>query len=149
MLAQLIIILLFSLLATLFLIFPFVELVSIDGRCYWFLTISGMSGVAALIVHVVIVILDERDNLQTIVKKWFRDKDSGFLENGTGPDILVRKADLVNCQFLKVGTTVEFECHPGKQGLVAKKVKLLRYTKLNGQRNGSRRSQEFRPGVMT
>lgn len=24
--------------------------------------------------------------LQTVVKEWFRDKDSGFLENGSGPD---------------------------------------------------------------
>lgn len=37
---------------------------------------------------------------------------------------MVRKADLLNCQFLKVGVQVEFECHPGKTGLIAKKVKL-------------------------
>jgi len=87
--------------------------------------------------------------LQTIVKKWFRDKDSGFLENGSGPDIMVRKADLVNCQFLKVGATVEFECHPDRRGLVAKKVKLSHQKKSNGQQNGNRRPKEFRPGVMT
>ena len=59
--------------------------------------------------------------MQTVVKKWFRDKESGFLDNGSGPDIMVRKDDLTNCQFLKVGVTVEFECHPGKRGLQAKK----------------------------
>ena len=87
--------------------------------------------------------------MQTVVKKWFRDKNSGFLENGSGPDIMVRKADLVNCQFLKVGATVEFECHPDKRGLIAKKVKLSHQKNSNGQRNGNRSPKEFRPGVMT
>lgn len=88
--------------------------------------------------------------LQTIVKKWFRDKNSGFLDNGNGPDIMVTKADLVNCEFLKVGVTVEFECHPGKRGLIAKKVKLLHQNKSNGQGNrGRHNAKEFRPGVMT
>jgi cold shock protein len=87
--------------------------------------------------------------LQTLVKKWFRDKDFGFLENGSGPDIMVRKADLIKCQFLKVGTTVEFECHPEKQGLIAKKVHLVNQQQLNGQNNGNRNTKEFRPGVMT
>ena len=92
--------------------------------------------------------------MQTVVKKWFRDKDSGFLDNGGGPDIMVRKADLINCQFLKVGANVEFECHPGKQGLVARKVKLLPQNTSGGQRNGGQRNggrsnKEFRPGVMT
>ena len=87
--------------------------------------------------------------MQTIVKKWFRDKDSGFLDNGSGPDIMVRKADLVNCQFLKVGATVEFECHPAKQGLVAKNVKLSHQKKSGTQQNGNRSPKEFRPGVMT
>ena len=87
--------------------------------------------------------------MQTIVKKWFRDKDSGFLDNGSGPDIMVRKADLVNCQFLKVGATVEFECHPDKKGLVAKKVKLSHQKRSNGQNSGNQRNKEFRPGVMT
>ena len=63
--------------------------------------------------------------MKTVVKKWFRDKASGILENGKGPNIIVRKTDLVNCQFLKVGATVEFECHLDEQGLIAKKVKLL------------------------
>lgn len=62
---------------------------------------------------------------------------------------MVRKADLVNCQFLKVGATVEFECHPDKQGLVAKKVKLSHQKKFNNQQNGKRNTKEFRPGVMT
>ena len=87
--------------------------------------------------------------LQTIVKKWFRDKDSGFLDNGGGPDIMVHKVDLIHCQFLKVGATVEFECHPDKQGLIAKKVKLSNQKKINGQNNGNRGIKEFRPGVMT
>ncbi len=64
--------------------------------------------------------------MQSVVKKWFKDKNFGFIENGAGPDILVRKPDLVNCAFLRVGATVEFECHPDKKGLVAKQVKLKR-----------------------
>lgn len=87
--------------------------------------------------------------LQTVVKKWFRDKDSGFLDNGSGPDIMVRKADLVNCQFLKVGVTVEFECHPDKRGLIAKKVKITHQNKSSGQHSGKRNIRPFRPGVMT
>ena len=87
--------------------------------------------------------------LQTIVKKWFRDKDSGFLDNGGGPDIMVRKTDLVNCQFLKVGATVEFECHSDRRGLIAKKVKFLPQNKSTGQHNGKRSKRAFRPGVMT
>jgi len=87
--------------------------------------------------------------LQTIVKKWFREKESGFLDNGSGPDILVRKADLVNCQFLKIGATVEFECHPGKRGLIAKKVKLSHPSKSSGQDRNNQNKREFRPGVMT
>jgi len=87
--------------------------------------------------------------LQTIVKKWFRDKDTGFLDNGSGPDILVRKADLVNCQFLKVGATVEFECHTDKQGLIAKNVMLSHQKKVTNQNNKNRSTKEFRFGVMT
>lgn len=87
--------------------------------------------------------------MQTIVKKWFRDKDFGFLENGSGPDIKVLKADLVNCQFLKIGVTVEFECHPDKQGLIGKKVKLLGQSKLKKpkKRNPGGKKSPF--GVMT
>jgi cold shock CspA family protein len=87
--------------------------------------------------------------LQSVVKKWFRDKDCGFLDNRGGPDIIVRKADLIDCQFLKVGVTVEFECHPDKQGLIAKKVKLANTNKSNGQNSGNRNTKEFRFGVMT
>lgn len=87
--------------------------------------------------------------MQTIVKKWFRDKDSGFLDNGSGPGILVRKADLVNCRFLKAGATVEFECHTDKQGLIAKNVMLSHQKKVNNQNNKKRRDKEFRFGVMT
>ena len=84
--------------------------------------------------------------MQTVVKKWFRDKDSGFLDNGGGPDIMVRKADLVNCKLLKVGVTIEFECPPDKQGLIAKKVKLSHQKQL---KNGNHGTKEFRPSVMT
>ena len=87
--------------------------------------------------------------MQTVVKKWFRDKDSGFLDNGSGPDILVRKADLVGCQFLKIGANVEFECHRDNQGLIAKKVKLSSQKNLNGQKKGKQSNKEFRFGVMT
>ncbi len=86
--------------------------------------------------------------LQTVVKKWFRDKESGFLENGSGKDIIVYKADLLNCQFLKVGVTVEFECHVDKRGLIAKKVKLVAQQK-GGYRNNHQANKPFRPGVMT
>ena len=88
--------------------------------------------------------------LQTIVKKWFRDKNSGFLDNGNGSDIKVDKADLVNCEFLKVGVSVEFECHADKRGLIARKVKLLPQNKSNNQNHkGKGKPKEFRPGVMT
>ena len=88
--------------------------------------------------------------LQTTVKKWFRDKNYGFLDNGSGQDIMVTKSELVNCEFLKVGVMVEFECHPDKRGLIAKKVKLLHQNNPNGQNNrGKRNVKEFRPGVMT
>ncbi len=86
--------------------------------------------------------------MQTVVKKWFRDKDTGFLDNGSGPDIAVSKEDLVNCQFLKVGASVEFECHAGKQGLVARKVKLMPLQK-STQGNDKRNAKPFRFGVMT
>jgi CspA family cold shock protein len=55
--------------------------------------------------------------LQNLVKQWFKDKDFGFLDNGSGSDIMVRKSDLSNCQFLKPGVMVEFECHINKQSL--------------------------------
>ncbi len=87
--------------------------------------------------------------MQTIVKKWFKDKESGFLDNGAGPDIMVHKADLVGCQFLKVGVTVDFECHLYKQGLVAKRVMLSNRKKTNSQNNGQGKTKEFRFGVMT
>jgi cold shock CspA family protein len=87
--------------------------------------------------------------LQTVVKKWFRDKDYGFLDNGSGPDIMVSKADLVNCQFLKVGSTVEFECHPDARGLVAKNVSLSRAVTQKNQANGRPGAKPFRFGVMT
>lgn len=84
--------------------------------------------------------------MQTVVKKWFRNKGSGFLDNGGGSDILVRKEDLVGCTFLKVGAIVEFECHLGKQGLIAKKVSLFKQKNLN---NRNKNTKEIRYGVMT
>ena len=84
--------------------------------------------------------------MQTVVKKWFRDKESGFLDNGGGQDIMVRKADLVNCAFLKVGATVEFECHSDKRGLIAKNVKLSNRKR---PQQGTRDIKPYRPGVMT
>jgi cold shock CspA family protein len=89
------------------------------------------------------------DLLQTVVKKWFRDKDCGLLENGKGPDIMVRKADLLNCQFLKVGATVEFECHPDNKGLLARRVKLLKQNKFHDQNNRNRNVKKSPFGVMT
>jgi len=83
------------------------------------------------------------------VKKWLRDRAAGFLDNGSGPDILVRKADLVGCQFLKVGARVEFECHQDKQGLIAKKVKLAAQNNQKGKKNRKQDVKEFRFGVMT
>ena len=83
--------------------------------------------------------------MQTIVKKWFREKDYGFLDNGSASDIKVSKADLVNCQYLKVGSTVEFECHMDKQGLIAKKVSISR----SGSPKSRHNEKPFRFGVMT
>ena len=89
--------------------------------------------------------------MQAVVKKWLKDKEYGFLGNGSGPDILIRKSDLVRCQYLKAGTTVEFECHPVKEGLIAKKVTLVRENKggrgPNGNRNKSGGAKFI--GVMT
>jgi cold shock CspA family protein len=82
--------------------------------------------------------------LQTVVKKWFRDKGTGYLDNGNGPDILVLKADLSNCDFLKVGVEVEFECGINKRGLIAKNVKLI---KKSTQRK-PKSDKPFRFGVM-
>lgn len=76
--------------------------------------------------------------MQAVVKKWLKDKEYGFLDNGSGPDILIRKSDLVRCQYLKAGTTVEFECHPVKEGLIAKKVTLVRENNGGRGSNGSR-----------
>lgn len=87
--------------------------------------------------------------MQTLVKKWFRDKDYGFLENGEGPDIMVRKVDLLNCQFLKTGVTVEFECYSDKRGLIAKKVKLSHQRKQNNPYNKNQNNRAPRFGVMT
>jgi len=85
--------------------------------------------------------------LQTVVKKWFRDKEYGFLDNGSGPDIIVRKADLIKCQYLKVGTSVEFECYAEKNGLTARKVHIAKQSNQNNQQNRNTKPHHF--GVMT
>jgi len=87
--------------------------------------------------------------LQAVVKKWFREKEYGFLDNGSGPDIKVSKADLVNCQYLKTDSTVEFECHIDKQGLIAKKVKLSRQRNEKQRSNVNRNVRKHPFGVMT
>lgn len=84
--------------------------------------------------------------MQTIVKKWFRDKDSGILDNGGGTDISVHKDDLVGCHFLKVGSNVEFECHISNQGLIAKKVTLSKQKNPKKQGFKSKKKSPF--GVM-
>ncbi|MDH3326611.1 MAG: cold shock domain-containing protein [Gammaproteobacteria bacterium] len=63
--------------------------------------------------------------MKATVKKWFRDKEYGIIENGSGPEIVVRKVDLIRCQYLKVGAEVEFECHLDDKKLIAKKVTLI------------------------
>ncbi|PCK08119.1 MAG: hypothetical protein COA42_10750 [Alteromonadaceae bacterium] len=85
--------------------------------------------------------------MQTVVKKWFRDKGYGFLDNGDGSDIIVRKDDLVGCHFLKVGVTVSFECFCDKHGLAAKKVKLSSLSRQPCERSPSV-SKEHYFGVM-
>jgi len=87
--------------------------------------------------------------LQTVVKKWFREKDYGFLDNGSGPDIKVSKADLVNCQYLKTDSSVEFECHIDNRGLIAKKVKLMRQRNDKPRSNVNRNAKKNPFGVMT
>jgi hypothetical protein len=62
---------------------------------------------------------------------------------------MVRKADLVNCQFLKIGATLEFECHIEKQGLTAKRVKLLGQNKLKNLKNRNPGGNKSPFGVMT
>ena len=87
--------------------------------------------------------------MQTVVKKWFREKEYGFLDNGSGPDIKVSKADLVNCQYLKTDSTVEFECHIDIRGLIAKKVKLTRQRSEKQRSNVNRNARKNPFGVMT
>jgi len=88
--------------------------------------------------------------MNTVVKKWFNDKEYGFLDNGGGPDILVRKADLIKCQYLKPGTVVEFECHNDKKGLIARKVSISRQGDKNKSHNNMNRNKKTPYiGVMT
>ena len=90
--------------------------------------------------------------MKTVVKKWLRDKECGYLDNGSGSDIAVRKADLIKCQYLKVGMTVEFECHIEKNGLVARKVSISdqnksKSTNNKGNKGNNNKAHYF--GVMT
>jgi len=87
--------------------------------------------------------------MNTVVKKWFSDKEYGFLDNGGGPDIIVRKADLIKCQYLKAGTVVEFECHTDKKGLIARKVSISRHADKNKSHNMNRSKKMPYIGVMT
>lgn len=87
--------------------------------------------------------------MKTVVKKWFREKEYGYLDNGSGPDIVVRKADLIKCQYLKIGMTVEFECHVDKNCLIARKVCI---SEQNKHKSNNNRAQNRKPhyfGVMT
>lgn len=84
--------------------------------------------------------------MQSVVKKWLREKEYGSLENGSGPEIMVRKEDLINSQYLKVGAVVEFECHLDNRSLIARKVKLVRQNK---KRQGPSGKKEHYFGVMT
>ena len=88
--------------------------------------------------------------MQALVKSWFRDKESGFLDNGSGPDIRVLKSELIGCHYLKVGAHVEFECHVENNNLIAKKVKLLRQKIDHRQKNSGNPNFKRSPfGVMT
>ena len=71
--------------------------------------------------------LQEEGLLQSVVKKWFKDKNFGFIENGSGPDIYVNSKSLQNCKYLKVGASVEFTVHIEQNKLVAKQVRLQRH----------------------
>ncbi len=87
--------------------------------------------------------------MQAVIKKWFREKEYGFLDNGFGPDIMVRKADLVNCQYLKIGSSVEFECHIDNRGLVARNVSLTKPSNQNPKTNVNQAAKPHYFGVMT
>lgn len=88
--------------------------------------------------------------MQAVVKSWSRDKDHGFLDNGSGPDVLVLKSDLIGCHYLKRGAHVEFECHLDKNNLIARKVKLLKKNIEHRQKNNGKRKVKRSPfGVMT
>ncbi len=87
--------------------------------------------------------------MQSVVKKWFRDKEYGFLDNGEGPDIMVLKSDLIGIQYLKVGVNVEFECHVDQKKLRAKKVKVLRKIAHHRKNTGNSKAKRSPFGVMT
>ena len=87
--------------------------------------------------------------MKTVVKEWLRDKECGYLDNGSGPKIAVRKADLIKCQYLKKGMTVEFECHIEKNGLIAKKVSISDQSKSKSNNNKSKNIKSHYFGVMT
>ena len=61
------------------------------------------------------------------MKAWYSDKGYGFLINGSpgSKDILVHSSELKNCEFLKAGREVDFDCDCNEKGLVAKNVFLV------------------------
>ncbi|ACE84768.1 cold-shock protein [Cellvibrio japonicus] len=65
--------------------------------------------------------------MKTTVKCWFADKGYGFLNNGGefSKDIMVHVSELKNCEYLKPGRTVEFDCDFNQKGLIAKNVHLV------------------------
>ena len=87
--------------------------------------------------------------MKTVVKEWHREKECGYLDNGSGPNIAVRKADLIKCQYLKVGMTVEFECHIEKNSLIARKVSISDQNKNKSHNNKTKNIKSHYFGVMT
>lgn len=85
--------------------------------------------------------------MQTTVKKWFRDNRFGFLDNGDGPDIHVSFSDLSQCEFLKIGAIVTFDCHMNEKGLFAKNVTLVR-SSTQQPKKGNRQGEPHYFGVM-
>lgn len=61
------------------------------------------------------------------MKAWYSDKGYGFLINGSpgSRDILVHSSELKNCEFLKAGREVDFDCDCNEKGLIAKNVFLV------------------------
>lgn len=65
--------------------------------------------------------------MQGKIKKWFKDREYGFIENGSSPDIIVRKESLVKKHPIKPGSLVSFEVTIENNKLLAKKVSLVHH----------------------